>query len=89
MNAQYLQHAPEGAIAFPSDSGWMTGKIFVKCLEHFQKTVNCSKAAPVLLILDNHKSHCSIDAVDFAREQGITMLSIPPHTRLTGSSHLT
>ena len=34
----------------------------------------------VLLILDNHQSHISIEAITFAKENGIVLLTIPPHT---------
>lgn len=33
-----------------------------------------------LLILDNHSSHCSLEAIKFCRDNGIVLLSIPPHT---------
>lgn len=32
------------------------------------------------LILDNHESHTSLASVDFAKVNGITLLTIPPHT---------
>ena len=35
---------------------------------------------PVLLILDGHSSHISIEAVEFARSNGVHMLCIPAHT---------
>lgn len=31
------------------------------------------------MILDNHDSHLSIDALDYAKDNGIVMLTIPPH----------
>ncbi len=31
------------------------------------------------MILDNHESHLSIDALDYAKDNGIVMLTIPPH----------
>jgi len=33
----------------------------------------------VLLLLDNHGSHLSIDAINFAKLNGVVMLSFPPH----------
>jgi hypothetical protein len=41
--------------------------------------VRCSKASPVLMILDNHESHLSIQVLDFAKDNGVIMLSFPPH----------
>lgn len=37
------------------------------------------KETPTLLLLDNHGSHLSIDALDLAAENGVTLLSFPPH----------
>ena len=40
-----------------------------------------SKDDPVLLILDGHNSHTkNIDIVNLARENGISIVSLPPHT---------
>lgn len=42
-------------------------------------TQNAQKKKKVLLILDNHESHISLAAIDFARSNGIVMLTFPPH----------
>jgi len=34
---------------------------------------------PVLLLLDNHESHLSVDGIQFAKDNGIHLLSFPPH----------
>ncbi|GBM88605.1 hypothetical protein AVEN_27139-2-1, partial [Araneus ventricosus] len=34
---------------------------------------------PVLLLVDNHTSHCSLPAVLFCRDNHITFLTLPPH----------
>jgi hypothetical protein len=57
----------------------MTSPLFVKVLGHTQKHMSCTKEDPILLLLDNHESHCKLDAVLFAREHGITMVTFPPH----------
>ena len=50
-------------------------------LKHFSSAVRPSQANKVLLILDGHCSHTrSIEAIEYAREHGIVMLSLPPHT---------
>ncbi|ESO11963.1 hypothetical protein HELRODRAFT_158327 [Helobdella robusta] len=41
--------------------------------------VRCFIQTPVLLLLDNHESHLSIEAIDYAKNNGIVMLSFPPH----------
>ncbi|KAH1021752.1 hypothetical protein HUJ04_011237 [Dendroctonus ponderosae] len=35
---------------------------------------------PVLLLLDNHSSHCSLNTYNFCKERGMILLTIPPHT---------
>lgn len=37
------------------------------------------KEDPILLILDNRASHIGLQVIDFCREKGIIMVSIPPH----------
>lgn len=71
---------PQQAIYCCSKSGWITEDLFVTWLQHFQKITKCSMSDPVLLILDNHSSHASLQAYEFCKFNGIHMLSLPPHT---------
>ncbi len=57
----------------------MTGTNFFKSLQHFHSFVKCSKEKPVLLIMDNHISHLDFQAVTFAKDNGIILLTLPPH----------
>jgi len=34
----------------------------------------------VILILDGHGSHKTLAAIEYARDHGIVMISLPPHT---------
>ncbi|CAG4932395.1 unnamed protein product [Colias eurytheme] len=72
---------PRGCVGFPNSpkSGWMTGPLFVKVLQHIQKITRCTKEDKILILLDNHESHYTLDAINFARENGITLLTFPPH----------
>ena len=55
--------------------------MFIQWLKHFKANVGPTKEHPVLLILDGHSSHTkNLEAIHFARENGIVMLSLPPHT---------
>lgn len=71
---------PAGSVYTCSHNGWSNETIFLDWLKHFQGTVKSSLEDPVLLILDNHGSHVSIESYEFCRENHIHMLSIPPHT---------
>ena len=75
----FLHGSPPGSIGVAHPSGWMTASNFLVFLRHFVAHVNCTPENRVLLILDNHKSHISIEAIDFAQENGIVLLSFPPH----------
>jgi hypothetical protein len=47
-------------------------------MQHFVIHSRTSKEKPVLLLLDNHCSHLSVEAIELARDNGVIMLSFPP-----------
>lgn len=57
----------------------MNTENFLDFMQRFQKFTRCSIENPILLLLDNHTSHRSLDVLDFCREYGIHVLSFPPH----------
>lgn len=71
---------PTSAIALGNKKGWMTSELFPKVIEHFANTVKCSVENKVLLLVDNHESHISVDVIKLCRQKGIILLSFPPHT---------
>ena len=75
----FLIGGPLGSAGTCNKSGWMTEPDFVIFLNHFIKHVRPSPEHPVLLLVDNHGSHLSIEGLNLAKENGITMLSFPPH----------
>lgn len=79
MKDYFLNGAVTGAIGFASKSGWITAEIFVHILEHIQKYTSSSPENRILLIVDNHEAHVSLNAINFCRQHGIVMLSFPPH----------
>jgi DDE superfamily endonuclease len=80
MNDRLLRNCPPGSVGFPSPTGWIDSSLFVRYLQHFITCVQPRESSPVLLILDGHCSHKSIEAIELARQNHITMLTIPPHT---------
>ncbi|XP_023310002.1 uncharacterized protein LOC108904856 [Anoplophora glabripennis] len=76
----YLENGPALSAAFGNKSGWMTGDLFIKTLEHIVKHTSCNKENKILLLMDNHESHTTLAAILYARENGIVLLSFPPHT---------
>lgn len=75
----FIRDGPPGCQGASHSSGWMTEEIFVQFLKHFQSHVKSSREKPCLLLLDNHGSHLSIDGLNYAKQNGIIMLSFPPH----------
>lgn len=57
----------------------MNSDNFFDFLKRFQAFTRFSTQNPLFLLLDNHVSHCSLEAITFARANGIHMLSFPPH----------
>ncbi|CAK1553158.1 unnamed protein product, partial [Leptosia nina] len=80
MNPLLLKGSNPNMVGAVSDSGWINESLFVDWLHHFISYAKPSKEDPVLLILDNHESHISLDAYSLCREHGIIMLTLPPHT---------
>ncbi|XP_018405552.1 PREDICTED: uncharacterized protein LOC108781928 [Cyphomyrmex costatus] len=79
MQSYFMDSAPPTAGAACTESGWFQQPEFVKYLHHFIKYTNASADNKILLAIDNHISHLSIEAIDLAMDNGITMVSFPPH----------
>lgn len=77
---ELMDGAPCGSKMFISDTGYINSDLFYEWVEHFQVSTKATKENPVLLILDNHSSHQSLKTVLYCRENGIVLLSIPPHS---------
>ncbi|KYM96896.1 Jerky-like protein [Cyphomyrmex costatus] len=75
----FVTNGPVGCIGACNTSGWMQEEEFLIFLKHFQRYTNSSVNCKVLLLLDNHSSHISIQSLDFCKENGIVVLSFPPH----------
>lgn len=73
--------APPGSLGLANNpkSGWMTGPLFLEVLKHVQKHTRCSKENKILLVMDNHESHCTLNSVMYARDNGIVLVTFPPH----------
>ena len=54
----------------------MTSEVFLGWLKAFSERVT---QRPLLLLLDGHLSHVSIDVIKLAMEKDITILKFPPH----------
>lgn len=75
-----LAGTPIGSDGAANPSGWSNSTIFLKYLDHFIKITRPTAEAKHLIILDNHDSHVSVDAIQKAKDNNIVLLTIPPHT---------
>lgn len=75
-----IEKAMGGSIKVSNKSGWITKSDFLEYLVHFVKVTQCNKTDPCLMILDNHASCLCLDAIAYAKENGIFMLMLPAHT---------
>ena len=57
----------------------MTSENFFSWMKHFVSHVRLSNKDKVLLLLDNHHSHVTLETIDYDKEHGIVLLSFPPH----------
>ncbi|KAJ8935182.1 hypothetical protein NQ318_006476 [Aromia moschata] len=79
MKDELMNDAPVGSVCFAQEKGWMTTEIFLKWLKHFLRYTKASKENPVLLLLDGHGSHKGLQAMEFAKENGIIIFCFPAH----------
>lgn len=75
-----MHGAPSGAKGTAIPSGWINSDIFLEWMKHFINHAKPSLDDKKLLILDNHETHLTYEAVSLAKEKGTVMLTMPPHT---------
>lgn len=72
----------EGAIAHTlfvnSSNGWINSDLFLQWFGFFLQHIPPTR--PVLLIMDGHGSHMSIDLIELAQSNGVHILCLPSHT---------
>lgn len=79
-HSHFVNNGPAGCIGAANGSGWMQAEQFLQFLAHFIKFAKPTLDKKVLLIADNHDSHIQMAVIDFCRNNGIVLLSFPPHT---------
>lgn len=80
INPRMTSGAPAGTLGLVSDSGWMTRELFPSVMRHFIAHTSSSLDNPSLLIFDNHESHLTIEGLNLAKDNGVVILTLPPHT---------
>ena len=78
---EFMMHgSPEGSLGLVDSSGWMTAANFIKVMKHFITNVRPFKDHQVVLIMNNHQSHLSYEALSLAKENFIHIITLQPHT---------
>ncbi|XP_022204364.2 uncharacterized protein LOC111060980 [Nilaparvata lugens] len=79
----YKEHmingAPAGTLGLVTSNGWMTGEAFISVMKHFIKHSGSTMENPTILICDNHESHLTIETIDLAKQNGVIIVTLPPH----------
>ncbi|XP_065645776.1 uncharacterized protein LOC136076230 [Hydra vulgaris] len=71
--------APSGSIIRVSSSGWTDSSLFIEWLTHFVAVTHASKTNEQLIVLDAHRSHKTLEAINFCHDNGIHLITLPPH----------
>lgn len=79
MQSVFLNNTTDGTVGYVNGSVWMQQSEFTRFMRFFIRRVKPSVDDPVLLLLDNHSSHLTIEALDIAAANGVRILSFPPH----------
>ena len=79
FRVHFLKGAPIGSMDSDYPSGWMITDNIQLFLHHLVKHARATKHNPVWLLCDNHESHVRVEELDYAAENGVVMLSFPPH----------
>jgi hypothetical protein len=74
-----LSKGPKGSLGLANPSGWINEDLFIETFKHFLKFVKPADDAPCLLLMDNHSSHLTLEVVILARQNNVTILTLPPH----------
>ncbi|XP_047127709.1 uncharacterized protein LOC124808583 [Hydra vulgaris] len=75
----FVNNGPPDCIGVGNGSGWITDIEFKNFMQHLIRHVKPSNGYKILLILDNYSSHLHFETLNLAKENGIAMLSFPPH----------
>ncbi|KAH0808864.1 hypothetical protein GEV33_013927 [Tenebrio molitor] len=81
-NKAIVDSIPSGWFLGRSESGWMRSDTFYEYIANgLNKWLDENKVTrPILLLVDGHKSHLSVELSQFSHERGIILYALPPNT---------
>lgn len=82
LNIEWTKGEIPGTRYGLSSTGWVDTHLFKKWLtDHFLE--HAVGGRPLLLVLDGHGSHYQPELINYARENGVILFCLPPHTMHT------
>lgn len=79
LSPLWMKDEVPGSCYAVSDNGWIDQELFHFWLkDHFLK--HAVAARPLLLLLDGHSSHFKPETIRYAKENGVIVFCLPPHT---------
>ncbi|KAJ8300593.1 LOW QUALITY PROTEIN: hypothetical protein KUTeg_022112 [Tegillarca granosa] len=79
VKAYNVVEGPVGTKYTYQKKAWMEDILGVSWFkDHF--LAHCGRERPQIIILDSHSSHETVGLIEVARENGITLFALPPHT---------
>lgn len=79
MTPLLMTGCPPGSTSTCTANGWSDADCFLLWLQHFVTHAKPTRDEKHIIILDGHHSHKTLAAIDFARENGIVLITLPPH----------
>ncbi|XP_055527887.1 uncharacterized protein LOC129720430 [Wyeomyia smithii] len=82
ISREIAESIPKGWSVGVSEEGWQTSKTFYEYManDYFNWLVKSKIELPVVVFLDGHKSHISIELMEFCKQQHIILVSLYPNS---------
>lgn len=77
VGTNWLENAPPNSTVCVTDNGWMDEKIFIKWFDFFLQ--HAVPLRPLILFVDGHYSHFTLDVINKAREAQVIIICFPSH----------
>ena len=76
------QNLNTGTLYSMSTSGWMEAPNFLEWFTKlfFPAVEEMVQTGPVVLFLDGHQSHAALPLIELAKDHGVILYALPPHT---------
>lgn len=79
-NEAFMRGTIDGSKGILHHNGWMNGDCFLETLQHIHAKTFASPDNKIVLIMDNAECHMNIHAIEYAINNGIVIVTLPPHT---------